>query len=133
VREYEDELARKVVLVVDNALPEAVREAVGDGAMTADDEAMVAGVERGISVAASLAASYLGVGWTVELFARGLHVPGGNGRHHEARLARALALLPYVGDEVGFADLPLRVESVLIAPRAVPALGRPPATTVMDV
>ena len=133
VREYEDELARRVVIGVDNALPEAVREAVTDGALTAAQETQVSATERAISVAASLAASYLEVGWTVELCARGLHVPSGVGRSHEAKIARALALLPYVSDEVAFAPLPAKVESVLITPRSVPAANRPTATTVMDV
>jgi len=133
VREYEDELARKVVIGVDNALPQAVREAVTDGALTPADEAQVAAVERAISVAASLAAAYLEVGWTVELCARGLHIPAGVGRMHEAKLGRALALLPYVGDDVAFAAIPARVESVLVTPRAVAAANRPAATTVMDV
>ena len=133
VREYEDELARKVVVCVDNALPEGVRDAVKDGAMTPAHEAAVSAVERAISVAASLAASYLEVGWTVELCARGLHVPAGVGRIHEARIARALALLPYVGDDVALAPLPAKVESVLVLPRGVAAENRPVATTVMDV
>jgi len=133
VREYEDELARKVVIGVDNALPEAVRDAVGDGGLTAADEAKVSAVERAISVAASLAASYLEVGWTVELVARGLHLPAGMGRIHEAKIARALALLPYVGDEIAFPAMPPKVESVLVTPRNVVAANRPTATTVMDV
>ena len=133
VREYEDELARRVVIGVDNALPEAVRDAVTDGALTADFEASVSAVERAISVAASLAASYLQVGWTVELCARGLHVPPGVGRIHEAKIARALALLPYVSDAVAFPALPPRIESVLVIPRSVPAANRPASTTVMDV
>jgi len=133
VREYEDELARKVVIGVDNALPESVREAVTDGALTPSDESQVSAVERAISVASSLAASYLEVGWTVELCARGLHLPAGVGRIHEAKIARALALLPYVSDDVAFPTLPPRVESVLITPRNVAAANRPTATTVMDV
>ena len=133
VREYEDEIARRVVIGVDNALPEAVREAVKDGALTPADEAAVSAVERAISVAASLAAAYLEVGWTVELCARGTHVPTGVGRIHEARIARTLALLPYVGDEVVFATIPPKVESVLITPRDVMAENRPAATTVMEV
>lgn len=133
VREYEDEIARKVVIGVDNALPEAVREAVGDGALTPAQEALLTGVERAISVAASLAAAYLEVGWTVELSARGTHVPAGVGRIHEARIARTLALLPYVGDDVAFAPIPSRVESVLVTPRDVAADNRPTATTVMEV
>ncbi|MDB4961669.1 MAG: hypothetical protein JWP01_1668 [Myxococcales bacterium] len=133
VREYEDELARRVVIGVDNALPEDVRDAVTDGALTPAAETQVSAVERAISVAASLAASYLEIGWTVELCARGLHVAPGVGRIHEAKIARALALLPYVSDEVAFAALPPKIESVLITPRSVAASGRPAATTVMDV
>jgi uncharacterized protein (DUF58 family) len=133
VREYEDEHARKVVIGVDNALPDAVRDAVTDGALTPAGEAQVAAVERAISVAASLASAYLEGGWTIELCARDCHIPGGAGRIHQARIARALALLPYVADTVAFAVLPPRVESVLVLPRAVPAQGRPSAGTVMDV
>jgi len=132
VREYEDELARRVIIGVDNALPLAVREAATDGALTPAVEAQVSAVERAISVAASLCAAYLEVGWTVELSARGCHVPAGAGRAHEARIGRALALLPYVGDDVPFAAIPARVESVLVIPRGVPGGGRPATTTVMD-
>ena len=127
VREYEDELARRVVIGVDNALPTDVREAIGDGALTPAHEAQVTAVERAISVAASLAAAYLEVGWSVEVIARGLHVPLGTGRMHEAKIARALALVPYVSDDVAFAPLPPRVESVLVTPRGVVAAGRPTA------
>ncbi|MBA3396042.1 MAG: DUF58 domain-containing protein [Deltaproteobacteria bacterium] len=133
VREYEDELARRVVIGVDNALPNTVREAAADGAITPAGEAQVAAVERAISVAASLAAAYIEVGWSVELCARGTHIPAGVGRIHEAKIQRALALLAYVGDEIAFPMIPPRVESVLVTPRAVPAAGRPHATTVMDV
>src|SRR6185436_4498010 len=123
VREYEDE----------HALPDAVRDAVADGALTPAMEAAVAAVERAISVAASLSSAYVEAGWTVELCARDCHIPAGSGRIHDARLARALALLPYVSDAVAFAALPPRVESVLVVPRAVAAAGRPSASTVMDV
>jgi len=133
VREYEDQHARKVVIGVDSALPDAVRDAVTDGALTPAIELAVASVERAISVAASLAASYLELGWTVELCARGCHVPAGAGRIHEAKIARTLALLPYVSDTVAFAVLPPRVESVLIIPRTIAAAGRPNASMVMDV
>jgi uncharacterized protein (DUF58 family) len=133
VREYEDELARKVVIGVDNALPKSVREAVTDSALTPDTEAQVNSVEKAISVAASLASSYLEVGWTVELCARGLHVPAGMGRMHEAKLLRALALLPYADDSEPIHTIPPRVESVLVIPKAVASGNRPSATTVMDV
>ncbi len=132
VREYEDELARRVVIAVDNALPTEVREALEDAAMTPAHEAQVSAVERGISIASSLAATYLESGWTVELVARGLHVPGGTGRMHEAKIAKALALLPYTGDDTEFHALPRRVESVLVQPRGVAAQGRPVAQTVME-
>jgi len=133
VREYEDEHARRVVIGVDNAVPDDVRDAVSDGALTPAADAQVASVERAISVAASLAAAYLEVGWSVELCARGCHIPAGAGRMHDAKIGRALALLPYVSDAVAFATIPQRVESVLVTPRAVLAAGRPQTTTVMDV
>jgi uncharacterized protein (DUF58 family) len=132
VREYEDELARRVAIGVDNALPEAVRDAVTDGALTPAQAAQVSAVERAISVAASLAAAYLEAGWTVELAARGAQVAAGTGRMHEAKIARVLALLPYVSDDVAFAVMPPRIESVLVQPRGVAAAGRPSAQTVMD-
>ena len=132
VREYEDELARRVVIGVDNALPDDAREAAADGALIPAHQTQVSAVERAISVAASLASAYLEAGWTVELSCRGCHVPGGTGRMHEAKLARALALLPYVSDQTPFAPIPPRVESVLVRPRGVPAANRPSATTVMD-
>ena len=133
VREYEDEHARRVVIGVDNAVPDDVRDAVSDGALTPAADAQVASVERAISVAASLAAAYLESGWTVELCARGCHIAAGWGRIHEAKISRALAMLPYVSDAVAFAALPPRVDSVLVIPRAVAAAGRPSASTVMDV
>jgi uncharacterized protein (DUF58 family) len=132
VREYEDELARRVVIGVDNALPADVREALEDAALVPAQEAQVAAVERAISIAASLAAAYLEAGWTVELAARGTHVPGGTGRMHEARIARALALLPYASEDTAFAPLSPRIESVLVQPRGVAAANRPSAQTVID-
>jgi uncharacterized protein (DUF58 family) len=132
VREYEDELARKVVIGVDNALPQSVRDAIEDAALAPADEAQVAAVERAISVAASLAAVYLEAGWTVELAARGAHVAAAAGRMHEVRIARALALLPYASEDEPFAPLPARVESVLVQPRGVAARGRPSTHQVME-
>jgi uncharacterized protein (DUF58 family) len=133
VREYEDELARKVVIGVDNALPAEVRDAVTDGALTPDQEAQVNAVERAISVATSLAFSYLEQGWTVEVCARGCHVAAGTGKMHEARIGRAMALLAYAAEDAAFATIPPRVESVLVAPRALASKTRPSTTTVMDV
>ena len=147
VREYEDELARRVVIAVDNALPDAAREAIvdgspagatigpwspGAGALVPAHDTMTSAIERAISTAAGLATAYLAAGWTVELVARGAHVPPGTGRMHEARIARTLALLPYVSERDAFAPLPQRIESVLVIPRGVAAENRPRTTTVMD-
>ncbi|MGE0548900.1 MAG: DUF58 domain-containing protein [Kofleriaceae bacterium] len=136
VREYEDELSRRVVIAVDNALPRQVLDELArapHAQRSAQSEAQIAAAERAISVAASLATSYFEVGWHVELCARDCHVPSGTGRIHEARLLRTLALLPYVDDGVAFHALPARAEAVLVIPRAVAAAGRPHAATVMDV
>ena len=81
---------------------------------------------------ASLAAAYLEVGWTVELVARDLHVPGGTGRMHEAKIAKALALLPYASETTEFKPMPKRVESVLVQPRGLAMPNRPTVQTVMD-
>lgn len=132
VREYEDEQAKRVAVGVDNALPDDVRHAIEDGALTPAMEAQIAAVERAISVAASLCATYLEVGWTVELSARDLHVPPGLGRAHEARIGKALAMLPYASPDTAFATIPARVESVLVAPRGVPSGNRPTTSQVME-
>src|SRR4029079_10864682 len=70
VREYEDEHARRVVICVDNAVPEGTRDALADAALTPAMEAQIASVERAISVAASLSAVYLESGWTIGLWRR---------------------------------------------------------------
>nr|HEX4314624.1 DUF58 domain-containing protein [Kofleriaceae bacterium] len=132
VREYEDELARRVAIGVDNALPQDVRDAVTDGALAPDAEAQVNAVERAISVAASLASTYLEAGWTVEIVARGASVPMGMGRMHETRILRALALLPYASQDDAFAPIAARVESVLVAPAGVIAANRPRTSQVLE-
>ena len=129
VREYEDEHARQVDDRRRNALPQDVRDAVTDGALAPRAEALVSAVERAISVAASLATSYLEAGWTVEVVARGLHVPAGSGRLHESRVLRALALLGYAADAEPFAPIPPRAgqRAGRAGGRGVgePARGRP--------
>lgn len=126
VREYEDELSRRVVVAVDNSLPPVIRQLLASGDADADARAADDALERAISAAASLAAVYLEAGWTVELVARGAHVPAGNGRGQQARILRELALLPTTGDDTPFAAMiQPRIESVLIAPRGVAAAGRP--------
>ena len=52
---------------------------------------------------------------------------------HEAAIARALALLAYVGDDVAFPAVPPRIESVLVTARGVMAGNRPTTSSVMDV
>ena len=109
-----------------------MRDAITDGALTPLLEAQVSAVERAISIGASLAAVYLEAGWTVELVARGCHVPAGQGRLHETKIWKALALLPYAAEADAFPNLPARVETVLVIPHGVSAPGRPAATTVME-
>ncbi len=133
VREYEDEQQKTIVIGVDNALPAATREAIADKATAPAHDAQIVAVERAISVAASLATSYLEAGWTVELCARGEHVPPGVGRIHAAKIARTLALLPYVAETVAFAAVAPRIESILVAPGALPSGNRPTTTQVMTV
>jgi len=132
VREYEDELARRIAIAVDNALPKAVREAIEDGAVLPAHEAEIAAVERAISVAASLATVYLEAGWTVEVVARGVAVAPGVGRMHEAKINRALALLAYEDEATAFAPIAARIESVLVTPPTT-AGGRPTTSSVMHV
>ncbi|HSD90805.1 MAG TPA: hypothetical protein VLB44_24940, partial [Kofleriaceae bacterium] len=70
--------------------------------------------------------------WTVELISRDTHIAPGTGRMHEAKIARALALLPYASEETPFPTLPKQIESVLVQPRGVPAAGRPSTQRVME-
>jgi uncharacterized protein (DUF58 family) len=132
VREYEDELAREVTIAVDNALPAATRQAIADDRLTPALQRDVDALERAISVAASLAVSYLGSGWQVAIVARGGAVPAGTGRAHEVRILRFLALLPAVADDVPIEAVPPRTESVLVIPRGVAAVGRPSLHSTME-
>jgi hypothetical protein len=126
VREYEDELAREVVIAVDNALPAGVRGALADGRADADALAHQEALERAVSHAASLAVAYLGRGWSVGIAARGLALAPAAGPGQRARVLEALALLPATGDDVALPSPGAR-ESVLVlpaeAPRATAAPG----------
>jgi uncharacterized protein (DUF58 family) len=94
VREHEEEAARRVTIFLDNALPE------GD---LCPDELAKDGLERAISLAASLAADYLERGYAVRVVTRGEVVPVWlQGAAQLVRLLRALALLPTVTPEVAF-------------------------------
>lgn len=129
VREYEDERARAVTLVVDNAVP--ATSSGSDGAALAKEHALA--IERAISACAGLATAYLGRGWSVELIARGAHVPTAQGRPHLTRILRALALLELVPAAHNFnAKPPAHGESVLVAPRGVRIEGRPATSAVVE-
>jgi uncharacterized protein (DUF58 family) len=130
VREYEDELNRKVAIAIDNALPAAVLAAIDDGANPPEADAL----ERAISLGASLAVAYIEAGWSVAVIARGAQVPASAGRPQIARILRELALLPTVSEDEPFASpLPARTESVLVQPRGVSVGGRPSnAARVME-
>lgn len=98
VREHEEESARRVTIFLDNALP--------DGA-DCPDELAKDGLERAISLAASLAADYLERGYAVRVVTRGEHVGGWlQGPASLPRLLRTLALLPTVAPDVAFPAAP---------------------------
>jgi uncharacterized protein (DUF58 family) len=94
VREHEEESARRVTIFLDNALPEGE---------LCPDELAKDGLERAISLAASLAADYLERGYAVRVLTRGDAVPPWlQGGSQLTRLLKALALLPTVTPEVPF-------------------------------
>jgi uncharacterized protein (DUF58 family) len=94
VREHEEEAARRVTLFLDNALPNGE---------ACPDELAKDGLERAISLAASLTADYLERGYAVRVVTRGDVVPPWlQGAPQLVRLLRTLALLPTVTAEVPF-------------------------------
>src|SRR5262249_19690751 len=94
VREHEEESARRVTIFLDNALPE--------GEMCPDELAKD-GLERAISLAASLAADYLERGYAVRVVTKGDAVPPWlQGASQLLRLLKRLALLPTVTPETTF-------------------------------
>lgn len=114
VREYEAEAQRRAAVLIDNALP--------DGASLEEEEAL----ERAISMAASLAASFLQRGYAVRLIARGATVPTGVGPTQLTRILRALALLTTVGPDAPFsASAEPGAENLLVARRGHGGQGRP--------
>jgi len=114
VREYEEEAQQRATVLVDNALPEDA----GDDAVDA--------LERAISLAASLANTYVGMGYAVRFVARGVHVPFSAGPTQLNRILRELALLPTVSDDERFAaPVDPRAESVLVLPAGVACQNRP--------
>jgi uncharacterized protein (DUF58 family) len=94
VREHEEEVARRVTIFLDNGLP--------DGE-SCPDELAKDGLERAISLAASLAADYLERGYAVRVLTRGDVVPPWlQGSPQLVRLLRTLALLPTMLPDVPF-------------------------------
>src|SRR5215831_7574778 len=115
VREQQDEASRRITLRLDNALPAA--------AALEDHE----GLERAISLAASLAAFYVVRGYSVALIARGQAVAPGVGPPHLSRILRCLALLETAAPSTPFASAPATAgewnpgasEMLLISPNGV--------------
>lgn len=135
VREYEDELTRRAVVIVDHGVEPGVLRAADDAAdpeLAAAARPALDAVERAISHAASVAAAYLEAGWVVELVARGQAVPAGAGRQQLARVLRALALLPPTGVDTPFARFDARADTVLVTARGAPAVPRPKAGQVVE-
>ncbi len=94
VREHEEEAARRVTIYLDNALPEGE---------LCPDELAKDGLERAISLAASLAADYLERGYAVRVVTRGDAVPPWlQGPPQLVRLLKTLALLPTATPEQPF-------------------------------
>ncbi len=88
VRQNEDQLARRIAVVLDNAeRPGGV------------DDAELERQELAVSHAASLAAHYIQRGYSVRLLTRTETVPPGSGEAHLTRILRALALLQFTGED----------------------------------
>lgn len=118
VREYEQEAQQRATILVDNALPQ-----------DADREHHDA-LEQAVSLAASLATTYVKIGYQVRLVARGELVPFGAGPSHLLRVLRALALLRTVTDKMPYAGaVDPGSDSVLVVPRGVPRAGAPAGVT----
>jgi uncharacterized protein (DUF58 family) len=112
VREHEDEAARRVSIVLDNALP---------GGAGCADEAALAALERAVSKAASLGAHYLQAGYMVQLTARGEAVPWLRSPGELQRLLQTLALLPTVTEDVPLQSPPdARADPIVIVRRGAP-------------
>ena len=120
VRELEDESVREAAIHLDNTLPAKP--------MAAEEEAL----ERAVSMAASLAAHYIGRGFAVRVVARGEHVPPGAGPAHLTRILRALALLATAAEGTTWSGAPTaRAQNIFVGRRG----ARPPAgmTSAVEV
>lgn len=118
VREYEEESQKRATLLVDNALPTGP-----DGKPAEKDQEAL---ERAISLAASLATTYIGLGYAIRLVTRGPQIPFSTGQSQLTRILKTLALLPTASQETAFSGgLDQRIESILVVPQGVTAAGRP--------
>jgi len=119
VREHEREEARRVTLFLDNALP---------GGAACQDEERLAGLERAVSLCASLSAWYASRGFAVRVLARGEASAWTLGPGPLEQLLRLLALLPTVDEDVPFSGArEPGVESLCVVhggPPLPPSLGR---------
>jgi len=114
VREHEEEAQQRATLIVDNGLPAGA------------DDKLTDALEEAISLAASLASSYIALGYAVRLIARGESLPFSTGEGQLSRILRALALLPTVSEQVALAAAPEpHGENLLIVPRGVNHGDRP--------
>ncbi len=123
VREYEDEAQRRATVVCDNALPPSLHEV---DESTPTDEELEDALERAISLAASLATTYIGMGYQVRLITRGAAVPFGAGQPQLTRILTALALLGSASEATEFTgEIDPFAESVLVVPSGIAVAGRP--------
>lgn len=118
VREYEQEAQQRATILIDNALP------------AEPDEAHEDALEAAISLAASLASTYIKIGYQVRLVARGEAVPFSGGAMQLERILRALAVLPAVTADVAFSGrVEPNVDNVLVLARGVPPADAPAGVT----
>lgn len=113
IRQYEQQHGRRIAIFLDNYQQHEV--------LSPDD---LNRQERTVSQAASLAAHYIQLGYTVQLVTRTVGVPPGSGPIHLTSLLRALALIEFVDHEAPFAA-PARWtgECIFVGPVAA---GAPP-------
>jgi uncharacterized protein (DUF58 family) len=129
VREYEDEAARRLTIFLDNGLP---------GGESCDDETAREGLERAISIAASLAADYLERGYTVRVATRGESAGAPSlqwlaGAGQLPRLLRHLALLQAVPEEAPWGATPDGgIDPILVTRRGATRAGAPRAPRMIE-
>jgi uncharacterized protein (DUF58 family) len=132
VREVHDEIERRIVIAIDNAVPAAIARALSAGLRLREDAAVADALDRAVAMAASHAAAYLEADWAVAIVARGAAVPLGRGRAHRVRILRELAVLPAVSDDLPLLIADASLDRLLVIPAGVAAAGRPAADHVVE-